>query len=166
MPKINLEKLNKTNYEELAEIANNYEIWKHVRDIFPHPYSLEDAKFFIDNIAAKQDLLIRGVFYNGQLAGVIGIHPQNDIYRKSAELGYWLGQNFWGKGIATEAVSQIIDQAFSTFDINRIFACVFEYNLASKQVLIKNGFKYEGTSIKAVFKNDQFYDEHRYALIK
>ena len=166
MSKITLQKLNKTHYSELAIMANNFDIWYHVRDNFPHPYSYKDAVAFIDNIASKDDAIIRGIFEDGQLAGVTGIHPQQDVYRKSAELGYWLGQKYWGRGIATEAVSQVLDLAFSMLDINRVFASVFEYNLGSQKVLKKNGFKYEGTSIKAVFKNGEFFDEFRYALVK
>jgi RimJ/RimL family protein N-acetyltransferase len=161
-----LNNLNHTHYTELAELANDIEIWKNVRDLFPHPYSVNDAQYFIDNIVSKPNNFIKGIFYDKSLAGVIGIHPQSDIYRKSGELGYWIGQSFWNKGIATEAVRLATKEAFNSLNIVRIHAGVFDFNVASQKVLLKNGFEYEGRAKKAVFKNKAYCDELRYGLVR
>jgi len=165
MSEILLNNLKAKHYSELAEIANDIDVWKNVRDMFPHPYTIKDAQFFIDQITSKPTNFIKGIFYNKRLAGVIGVHSQTDIYRKSGELGYWLGRPYWGKGLATEAVRLVIGEAFDKLKIVRIFAGVFEQNIVSQKVLLNNGFEYEGRAKKAVFKNGQYCDELKYALI-
>jgi len=91
---------------------------------------------------------------------------QQDVYRKSVEIGYWLGEPFWGMGIATKAVGLIASHAFEDLGLMRIFAGVFEYNIGSMKVLERNGFQKEGIAKKAVFKSDKFWDEHRYYKLK
>jgi RimJ/RimL family protein N-acetyltransferase len=103
---------------------------------------------------------------NGEAIGGIGIHQQQDIMRKNAELGYWLAQPFWGNGIITRAIPQIVDYGFKTFDITRIFARPFSNNLRSIRVLEKCGFIHEATFKKTIWKNDEFLDEHFYAIRK
>jgi RimJ/RimL family protein N-acetyltransferase len=103
---------------------------------------------------------------NGEACGGIGIHPQDDIQCKNAELGYWLGEPFWGKGIITSAILQMVENGFNSFDINRIFARPFGSNLASQKVLEKTGFILEAKLEKTLFKNGIYEDELIYAIRK
>lgn len=107
-----------------------------------------------------------GIFREKELCGVIGLKPQSDIYRMSVEVGYWIGEPYWGQGIAHQALEQIISFGFAELSINRIFAAVFSQNAASIKVLEKAGFQKEGILKKAVFKNGEFLDEIRYGLLK
>jgi [ribosomal protein S5]-alanine N-acetyltransferase len=154
-----------TDAASLALHANNMRVAENLRDVFPHPYTLKDARTFIINIASDTRNLIMALEINGEAAGVIGIHPQTDIYRKSAELGYWLGEKYWGRGIITEAVNALVNYAFEHIDINRIYANVFEKNIASMKVLEKCGFICEAVQKKAVVKNNIIMDEHVYARL-
>jgi RimJ/RimL family protein N-acetyltransferase len=97
---------------------------------------------------------------------MIGLHPQKDVYRLSAELGYWIGEPFWGNGIATKAVELILKYGFETLNLNRIYAGVFEHNIASMRVLEKCDFVKEGIAKQAVIKNNKVIDEHKFAIIK
>jgi RimJ/RimL family protein N-acetyltransferase len=99
----------------------------------------------------------------GRVAGGIGIHPQNDVYRKNAELGYWLAEPYWGNGIMSRAIPEMVDYAFKKFDVDRIFARPFGTNLASQKVLEKAGFVLEARFEKTVFKNGTMLDELVYA---
>ena len=146
MSSVKLIKLELNHSERLFKIANEHDIWINVRDAFPHPYTHEDARFFIEHVASKKENIIRGIFYKGILAGGIGVHPQTDVYARSAEIGYWLAKDYWGKGITTQAVSKMCKLAFKELEIIRIYAGVFDYNLGSQKVLTNNGFKFEGCS--------------------
>ncbi len=97
---------------------------------------------------------------DGYIAGSIGILPKEDVYRKSLEIGYFLGENYWGKGIATIAVSLLLDYICNKFDVVRIYAEVFEHNTASMKVLEKNGFHLEGIREKSVVKNNVLMNDH------
>lgn len=150
--------------DSLINHANNYNIAKYVTDQFPHPYTAENGKTFIE-IATKDDPIhIFAIDVNGQAAGAIGIHPQSDIQRMNAELGFWLGEPFWGRGIVTNAVRKMVEFAFNTYDINRVFARPFGTNLASQKVLEKAGFVLEGRFEKTFVKNGEFEDELIYAI--
>ena len=100
----------------------------------------------------------------GQAIGGIGIHPQTDIHQKNAELGYWLAEPFWGQGIITKAIQQMLDFAFSTYQITRVFARPFGNNIASQRVLEKAGFTLEARLEKTLFKNGEYLDELIYAV--
>jgi RimJ/RimL family protein N-acetyltransferase len=103
---------------------------------------------------------------NGEAVGGVGIVPQKDIFRKNAEIGYWLGQPFWGKGIITEAVQEITEYAFKHFDIHRLYAGVFEYNPASMRVLEKAGFHFEAILYQSVCKENKLWNEHIYVKFR
>ncbi len=163
---ITLRPLEKSDAQALAKVANNKKIADNLRDMFPHPYSLENANWFIQFVDSQPDTPRFAIEYQGEFAGMIGLHPQPDVYRKSVEIGYWLGEPFWGKGIATDAVKLIVDYGFNNLDINRIWAGVFAYNDGSKRVLEKNGFELEAVLKKAVYKNEKYWDEHRMAIVK
>ena len=161
-----LRELQKSDAPGLATYANNFNIFINLRDYFPHPYSIEDAIDFINRnleISPPQNFCID---YNNECIGMIGILPLNDVYRRSAEIGYWLGEPFWGKGIMTEATKSISGWAFQNFDIVRLQAGIFQWNKASMRVMEKAGFKLEGIFQQSIFKNAQLIDEHRYALLK
>ncbi len=148
----------------LASLANNKKIWDRVRDYFPYPYSETDARNFIASSRESEPPLNLAIESHGQFCGVIGLMPQTDVNRKTAEIGYWLGEPFWGQGLATEAVRQMCHYGFS-LGFARLHAAVFEFNKPSMRVLEKNGYVKEGIFRKSVFKNGQFFDEHWYAKL-
>lgn len=161
---ITLKKLEFSMAEELASLANDPKIAANLTNQFPHPYTLENAKNFIEMQNNFVPTRVFGIFYNTQLAGAIGVHPQSDIFCKNAELGYWIAQKYWGLGIATSAIKLIVEYGFKEFDINRIFARQFGYNIASQKVLEKNGFELEATLTNTIYKNGQYTDELIFAI--
>lgn len=160
--KIKLRRLKASDSLEIATLANNKNVWDNLRDYLPHPYTEQDAEEFIRLTQHENPRCNFAITHNDTLCGVIGLILQKDVYKKSAELGYWIGEPFWGKGIATKAVALIVSYGFDELGLTRIFSGVFEYNKASMKVLEKNGFQKEGLFKKAVFKNEKFFDEHRY----
>lgn len=150
--------------ESLVLYANNFNIAKFLTDAFPHPYTIDNGKAFIEFANKDNPVHIFAIDINGQAAGGIGIHPQTDIHRKNAELGYWLAEPFWGRGIITKAIGEIVDFAFKTYDINRIFARPFGTNKASQRVLEKAGFKLEARIENSLFKKEELIDELIYAV--
>jgi len=152
--------------DSLVKYANNPNIAKYLTDGFSHPYSKENGKIFIKNATVDDPVHIFAIDINGEAVGGIGIHPQTDIQKKNAELGYWLAEPFWGKGIMTKAIQQIVDFAFSTYEINRVFARPFGNNPGSQKILKKNGFVLEAIFDKTLVKNEQLLDELIYAIRK
>lgn len=144
--------------------ANNWNVAKNLMDRFPHPYTTEDGIAFIEMATKDDPVQVFAIDINGQAVGGIGLHPQNDIHRKNAELGYWLAEPFWGNGIVTKAITEMVAYGFSHFAINRIFARPFGTNLASQRVLEKAGFRLEGKFDKVLFKNGEYLDELVYAF--
>ncbi len=163
--KVALRPFEKTDRKALAKLCNNKKIWDSVRDYLPSPYTLEDADAFIEFCKKSEPTLNFAITYEDELAGTIGIEPQKDVYRLSAELGYWVGEPFWGKGIATEAVKLITTYGNEKLGLIRFFSSVFDFNKASMRVLEKAGFVKEGISKKAVIKNNIICDDHKYALV-
>lgn len=149
----------------MAELANNENISRNLRDGFPHPYTLQHAEEFIEKCLSPGPQTIFAIEYKGEYAGNIGLSKGMDVYRKSAEVGYFIGEKYWNKGIATSALNLICDYGFRELDIVRIHAGVFEHNLASQKVLEKCGFVREGVFEKAVFKQEKFWNEVRYAKL-
>lgn len=153
--------------EDLAIAANNERIARNMRDMFPSPYSVEDAYGFINRISVSDTPnFVFAIVVDGKAIGSIGVYRNTDVYRFSGEIGYWIGEPYWGKGIATEAIKLISDFVFKATDLVRIYAEVFEWNPASKQALIKNGFEVEGVHKRAVFKEGAFCDSYYLAKIK
>ncbi|MBT8181980.1 MAG: GNAT family N-acetyltransferase [Eudoraea sp.] len=151
---------------QLAKLANNRKIWDNLRDSFPNPYSESDAELFINLTTEENPKQNFAIEYGGDLCGVIGLIIQNDVYRKSAEIGYWIGEPFWGKGITANAIKLITNYGFEDLKLIRIYAGVFEYNIASMKALENSGYKKEGVFKKAIYKNDKVFDEHRYFKLK
>ena len=164
--KITLRGIADKDHEDLVRLANNKKIWQNLRDIFPHPYGVEDGHFFMKLVRQDKKNLRSVIDVNGSFAGMIGAFPQDDVNKHNAELGYWLGEPFWGQGIITEAIRLKCLQVFEATEVNRIFAAIFSYNIASMKVLEKNGFKKEGVGRQAIFKDGSFHDEHRYSILR
>lgn len=148
----------------LVENANNYKIWINLKDVFPHPYTLMNAYEWIN--FAKSQALIKAIVIDGKAVGGIGLYPQNDIYSKNAELGYWLGEAYWGKGIVSAAIKEMLEIGFQNPNLHRIFASVMAYNQASMRVLEKAGFCHEATLKQSIFKDGKLVDETIWAILK
>jgi RimJ/RimL family protein N-acetyltransferase len=152
--------------ENLVKYANNRNVARNLSDLFPHPYTPGDAKTWI---AFNKDLLPAlnlAIVCDEEVIGGVGIILKEDIRRKNAEIGYWIAESFWGKGIATQAVNKMVDYTFQHYDIARIYASTFDNNVASQRVLEKSGFRKEACLKKALFKNGRYMDEIIYFLLK
>jgi RimJ/RimL family protein N-acetyltransferase len=145
-------------------LANNPKIASNLTNGFTNPYTKEKGLAFIENSQSNDPTTLFAIEWNGEVVGGIGIHPQKDIYRKNAELGYWIGEPFWGKGIATAAIAQMVNYGFDNFEIERIFARPFGRNIGSQKALEKSGFTLEAKFEKTIFKNGEFEDEWIYGL--
>ncbi|MES2566688.1 MAG: GNAT family N-acetyltransferase [Bacteroidota bacterium] len=150
----------------LVELANNKNVAQFMADVFPHPYTHENGKTFIASTTFNVNSKIFAITINDKPVGSIGLHLQSDILRKNAEIGYWLGEPYWGKGIIKQAIPQIVDYGFKHLDIVRIFARIYGTNIPSQKVIEKSGFKLEGKYEKTIFKNNEFLDELIYAIRK
>lgn len=154
--------------QELANLANEREVSQYLRDVFPYPYSLDDAKSYLSFLKTitEEQQFNRAVIVNNKIVGSCSLVLQGDICRKSAEIGYWIGKKYWHQGIATELVKKLCEYGFENYDIVRIYGEIFEPNIASGKVLEKNGFQLEGTLRKSVFKNNTFMNTLIYAKIQ
>lgn len=149
----------------LVRYANDATVADNLMDAFPHPYSEDDGRAFLARFMGMDPQLVLAIDVEGNAVGAIGIHPQGDVYRRNAELGYWLGGPFRGKGIMTRAIQQATARAFLILpDIHRIFARPFGSNLASQRVLEKAGFTLEAKLIGTFVKNGVVQDELIYAV--
>lgn len=154
--------------ESLRENADNPRVAARLRDVFPSPYRLEDARRYIRSCidASQARQLVCAIAVDGKAVGSAGLFRQEDIRCKTAELGYWLGESYWGRGIATAAAWALCAKGFARYDIERIEAVVFADNDASRKALAKNGFLLEGTMRKSVYKNGVLRDCCIYALLR
>lgn len=151
---------------DLVRHANNHRVARNLRDGFPHPYTLQDAKNWLEMVVDNRNDMILAIEVEGEAAGGIGIHHMKDVYRFNGEIGYWLSENHWGKGIMTDAVGAMVAHAFTRTRWLRLFATIFENNQRSRRVLEKNGFVLEAIHRKTVMKEGSLLDEHLYALLK
>ena len=148
----------------LAMNANNIKIWKNLRDAFPHPYTTTNARLWIElSKASKTNFAID---VEGDAVVDIGVTMQGDLFRRTAEIGFWLGEAYWSRGIMTEAVGLMTQRVFEQFDIERIYALVIEYNTASARVLEKNHFVLEARCRRALTKENKTYDQLIYAKLR
>jgi [ribosomal protein S5]-alanine N-acetyltransferase len=150
----------------LAKHANNRKVWLGLRDLFPHPYTIPDAHQFLQQAISDQSTTKFCIEVNGRAVGGMGIHPGEDVHSHTATLGYWLGEDFWGRGIMTDAVAAFIDFCFENFPLRRISAEVFANNPASARVLEKAGFVFEGRLTSNVIKDGELLDSLLYAKTK
>jgi len=155
-----------TDAESIVKYANNRHISINLRDRFPYPYTRADADAFLDAAWAQQPESDFAIAAPHEVIGGIGFHRQPDVYRLSAEVGYWLGEPFWGRGIATRAVQALTQWVFATTPLVRLYAHVFEWNPASARVLEKAGYSLEGRMRRSVVKNAQIIDQLIYAIVR
>lgn len=150
----------------LVRHANNRNIWLNVRDAFPFPYLPSDAKSWIRLAATDALNHVFAIDVDGFAVGAIGIRPGEDVHRLSAEIGYWLGEDYWNRGIATEAVKSVTQYAFDSLGMVRVHAEVFEWNLASMRVLEKAGYVREGVLKRSAIKDKKIVDQVVYARVR
>jgi len=148
-----------SDVENLVKHANNFNISKYLTNKFPFPYEKKDGEAFIQLALSHDPLQIKAIVLNDEVIGSIGVHQLADIYSKSAEMGYWIGEEHWGKGIVAHAIKEMLAYGFETFDIERIFARTTHTNLASQRVLQKSGFIFEAELKGTIFKNGEYFDE-------
>ena len=152
--------------DAIVKHANNRNVWINLRDRFPHPYTIHDARRWLEMVVGQTPETNFAIATANEAVGGIGFTVQHDVARRSAEIGYWLGEEFWGRGIATEALIAVTDHAFSNYDVCRLYAHVFDWNRASARVLEKAGYVFEGRLKKSVTKDGQTIDQLMYAMIR
>jgi RimJ/RimL family protein N-acetyltransferase len=150
----------------LARHANSRSVWLNLRDVFPHPYTVADAESYIARVAGHVPVTTFAIEVAGEAAGSISLAPGSDIGRRSAEIGYWLGEAYWGRGIAQAAVAAVTAYAFRELDLVRVFGLPFTHNRASARVLERAGYVLEGTMRRSAVKDGQVLDQHLYAAVR
>ena len=151
--------------EELSRHADNPRVKRYLRERFPHPYRLKDAQDFIETAIAGKDGIHLCIAHQDKCIGSISVRPQGDKSRYSAELGYWLSEEYWGLGITTEAVEAITELAMEAYGMHRVFALVEEGNLASQRVLCKAGYNLEARLRQNIYRNGHFVDQLVFACL-
>ena len=158
-PRVRLRALKIIDAPALADEANDAAVARTLRDYFPHPYSVDDALRFIEEAQSKKGPVTQFVIEaNGEVAGVMGVFVGEDVLRHNGEIGYWLGRRWWRRGIATEAVRQVVEYGFGTLGLHRIHAEVFGNNPASVRVLEKCGFEQEYRLPAVIVKDGEVLD--------
>ncbi|MBZ9571097.1 GNAT family N-acetyltransferase [Methanobrevibacter sp. TMH8] len=190
-PEYKLRKFKKQDVDSITKYANNKNIAKWLTNEFPHPYSKKDAGIFIDIVSKEDPIIVFAIEINGEAAGAIAVTPESEnknneskekheknkqhnteiqdtkinICNKQAELGYWLGEKYWNKGIMTSVIKKMVNYGFETFDIDCIFATPFLENIVSQKVLKKVGFKNNSES-KTIIKNSEAYEVFIFSIEK
>jgi len=154
-----------SDVDALVRHANNRKIWMNLRDAFPHPYRQHHARDYIRTTLDRRPETSFAIAVDGEAAGGIGyvLHP--DVERVSSEIGYWLGEAFWGRGIATEAVRAVTPYAMATHSLTRVYAVPFAWNVASCRVLEKAGYVLEARLRNSAIKDGRLTDQLQYAFI-
>ena len=150
----------------LVRHANNRKVWLNLRDRFPHPYREADGRGFLAQVSQQQPSTLWAIEVDGEAAGGIGLVPLTDVERVSAEIGYWLGEQYWGRGVMTEALRAVTAEAFRRTDLRRIFALPFADNVASIRVLEKAGYALEGRLRDSAIKDGVIRDQLMYAAYR
>ena len=151
--------------DSIAPLANNREIWINLRDAFPHPYTLDHARAFIRDAIEALPQTRMAIVVDGAAVGGIGFTLHPDVERVSAEIGYWLGEPFWGRGIVTDAVKAVTAHAIRTHHLTRVFALPYEWNHASCRVLEKAGYVREARMRRSAIKDGRVIDQMLYAYV-
>lgn len=149
----------------LIKNADNFNVSISLLDSFPYPYNELEADMWLSFVMNQQPEMNFAIADKNGLIGAIGLKEMDDVYRYSSEIGYWLGEAYWGKGIITKALGAFTDYAFAHYKVVRLFAGVFDFNPASGRALEKCGYKLEGRLKKAIVKNGKVYDQLLYAKI-
>lgn len=154
--------------KDLSAVLSNAKIHDNLRDGLPYPYTEQDGLDFISAMlsADANETFAFAITTEGKVIGSIGVFRQGNIHRRTAELGYYIAEAYWGKGMMTKAVRQICRYVFNNSDILRIYAEPFAFNAASCRVLEKAGFQYEGTLRSNAVKNGNVIDMKMYSLLK
>ena len=150
----------------LARIADNPRIAENLRDSFPSPYYLKDARKWIRSIIRTDPPCNFAILYEGEVAGNIGLLPKDNIYRKNIEIGYFIEERLWGRGLASAAVAAVTGYAFRYFDVLRIYAETFSDNAGSRKALENAGFRLEAVLHKAILKNNVVRDACIYSVLR
>lgn len=153
---------------DLVHAINNKKVIDNLRDGIPYPYTLKDAETFILSrlSADKTAMFAWAITEEDRVIGSIGIFRNSNIHRLTAEMGYYLGEDYWGRGIATKAVREAVGYVFEHTDILRIYAEPFANNIASCRVLEKAGFAFEGILRKNAIKNGEILDMRLYSIVR
>ena len=151
--------------DSIVRHANNRKVWINLRDRFPYPYTRKDSQTWLDCVVGMKPETNFAIAVGDEAVGGIGFSIQPDVGIRSAEIGYWLGEEYWGRGIATEALIAVSNHAFENFELCRLFAHVFAWNEASARVLEKAGYSLEGRLRKSVTKDYQTIDQLMYAKV-
>ena len=150
----------------LAKHGNNRRIWENLRDRFPHPYTEAHAAEYIAHFSTSNEELSFAIEVDGEAVGGISLRPGTDIERVGAELGYWLGESLWGRGITTSAIRLVTDYALNKKRLERVFAVPFTTNIASCRALEKAGYEREGTMRRSAIKDGRIMDQYLYARVR
>jgi RimJ/RimL family protein N-acetyltransferase len=164
MTNFELRKWQASDLDSLVKHANNINVAKFLTNQFPHPYTKADGERFLETAMSHNPVRIFAIVVEGEAVGAIGAFPQDDIHCMNAEMGYWLSEEFWGRGIVTEAIKRTVEYCFQTFPVSRIFARPFGNNPASQRILEKAGFRLESRFDKILLKNGELLDELVYAI--
>ena len=151
--------------ESLLRHANNRNIWLNLRDAFPHPYTKHDARAYIRSVRERTPETTFAIAVDDEAVGSVGFVLRTDVERVSAEIGYWLAEPFWGRGIATEALAALTQYAIVAHGLTRIYALPFAWNLASCRVLEKAGYVLEARLRRSAIKDGEITDQMQYAYI-
>ncbi len=149
----------------IARLADNFKIWINLRDAFPRPYRLADAEAFIAASLAQRPETRFAIVADGEAVGSIGYALRGDVERVSAEIGYWLGEPYWGRGVTTQVLRAVTRHAVTAHGLTRVFALPYEWNLASARVLEKAGYVLEGRMRRSAVKNGKVIDQLLYAHV-
>lgn len=150
---------------DMAFLANNEKIAMNLRDGFPHPYTLRDAENFVKMASGPDFGIVFAIEYQGKYVGNTSVVPGKDVYRQSGEIGYFIGEPYWNKGIVTTATKLLTDYCFGELGLVRIWAGIFEFNAASAHVLVKCGFEKEAVHRMAVTKKGKLWNEVVFAKL-
>ena len=149
--------------DRLVTLANNEKVSKYLIYTFPYPYTRQDAEWWISKGCHENDAMTKVIEYKNEFVGSIGITPQLGWKSHIAEIGYWIGEEYWGKGIATQALQKMTECVLEQFKYKKLFAPVLAPNNISIRVLEKCDYELEGVLKNEVYKNDQYYDLYHYA---
>jgi len=166
LPSCSIRPWETSDAESLQRHANNREVSIQLRDRFPFPYTLEQARAFLGWVAKQPSPTVWAIDVKREAVGGIGIELHSDVERVSAEIGYWLGRQYWSRGIATDALKAVTKEAFKRFDITRLYALPFADHAASVRVLEKAGYVREGHLRQSAIKNGKIRDQLLFAAYK
>lgn len=152
--------------QALVRNANNRNVSIHLRDRFPYPYRDEDGRGFLDHVRRSSPTTAWAIEIEGKAAGGIGLQLLTDVERVSAEIGYWLGEPYWGRGAMTDALRAVTAEAFRRFELTRVFALPFADNIGSIRVLEKAGYLLEGTMRRSAIKDGVIRDQLMYGTYR